>query len=124
MTTQNPEKAEESNTNIRNILLDWHRFELRSDQDNPTIELIQEAGEKNDGERREMGSVYIYDLVDFAQKQLRDENIIEEKIKKTVNKLIFNIEECKSQGFDKSILVAQKNILMNFLTKEQKAELL
>lgn len=72
----NPETTVQD-TNIINILKEWDHFVVNDGNDfenirNPKIELIQEAGEKNDGERQEMGSVFIYDLIENAQLNLRN----------------------------------------------------
>lgn len=75
---KNPETIEENPIDINNILSKWTDFSINTGEDienliNPTIDLIQEAGEQNDGERTQMGRVAIFDLIELAQAKLRSD---------------------------------------------------
>lgn len=79
MPNENPEMAEIDQVNIQNILKNWTKFEINDGEDgdnlqNLKIDLIIEPSADSDGERLECGSVYLYDLIELAQRQLRTDN--------------------------------------------------
>lgn len=83
---QNPMKSEYKFDDLNVLLNDWDYF-IANTQD--TLILMQNAGEKNDGEQRQMGTISITELIELAQVKLKQDKhygqITESDLKKAVD---------------------------------------
>jgi hypothetical protein len=71
----NPSKVNECDTDINDLVKDWDEYEIIDESETfgePKLRLIESAGEKNDGERQEIGLVNLRDLIALAQTQLKE----------------------------------------------------
>ena len=80
MDNVNPIKEQENFGDIENLFKDWDRFEIIDTNDGkPLLQLIQFAGEQNDGEVQR-SIISLHDLIQLAHDQRDQIGKLEYKI--------------------------------------------